>query len=339
MGKEIRSQLSETVADLYCDLDKGFTPLNFLFPNLPLPSYRRRDEAHIKMRELFLRIMKNRRTTEDMTNNYDMMQALMDAEYQDGNKMTDREVACLMIALLMAGQHTSSTTGTWCLAYLAEKPELIKRLVEEQKKLLGDNFEQPLTYEALKEMTLLDNCVRETLRLRPPIITLIRKVMEPVQYKDYVIPAGNYVGVSPALSQIDSKVWGEDVAEFNPDRFDPNSPLYPATLKAVGHGAHSSYLPFGAGRHRCIGEAFAYVQLKTIIATFVRTFDFGFAPGFKFPERDYTTLIVMPVKPVQLQWTRRQVQSGGSVDANVAVKNVLSAEERESSERVVRVEE
>ena len=123
MGKEIREQLSETVADLYCDLDKGFTPLNFLFPYLPLPSYWNRDRAHIQMRNLFLDVMKTRRANDNMENS-DMLQALMDSEYRDGRKMTDREVACLMIALLMAGQHTSSTTGTWCLAFLAQDKTL-----------------------------------------------------------------------------------------------------------------------------------------------------------------------------------------------------------------------
>lgn len=166
-------------------------------------------------------------------------------------------------------------------------------------------MEQPLTYEALKEMTLLDNCIRETLRLRPPIITLLRKVMEPIEYKGYVIPEGHYIGVSPAMSQLEQKTWGADALEFNPDRFDPSSPLYSKSMEAIGHGANSSYLPFGAGRHRCIGEAFAYIQLKTVISTFIRLFDFKFAKGFGFPERDYTTLIVMPVKPVNLQWTRR----------------------------------
>lgn len=102
MGSFIREQLSETVAQLYCDLDKGFTPLNFLFKWLPLESYRKRDEAHIKMRELFLRIMKDRRERGEMDNS-DMMQSLMDCEYRDGRKMNDKEVACLMIALLMAG--------------------------------------------------------------------------------------------------------------------------------------------------------------------------------------------------------------------------------------------
>jgi len=65
LGKEVRSKLNEGVADLYHDLDKGFTPINFLFPNLPLPSYRKRDEAHIKMRELFIDIINKRRESGD----------------------------------------------------------------------------------------------------------------------------------------------------------------------------------------------------------------------------------------------------------------------------------
>ncbi len=86
MGKEVRSKLDASVADLYHDLDGGFTPLNFLFPNLPLPSYRRRDEAHVKMRELFLSIMNERRQNNDL-NDKDILQALMDSRYKNGEKV------------------------------------------------------------------------------------------------------------------------------------------------------------------------------------------------------------------------------------------------------------
>lgn len=315
MGAHIRKYLSETVAELYCDLDKGFTPLNFLFPWLPLESYRKRDEAHIKMRELFLGIMAQRREKEELRkqnpsaaveddeeedDQSDMMRALMDSEYRDGRKMTDREVACLMIALLMAGQHTSSTTGTWCLSYLATHPEVRKELLEEQKAVLGDNL-GALDYDALKSMTLLDKCIRETLRLKPPIIAIMRKAMATVEYEDYVIPEGDYICCSPAVAQIDTAVWGKDAHEFNPHRFDDANPLL---TDALGHGACSSYLPFGAGRHRCIGEAFAYIQLKTIVATFVQLFENYSMP--EMPATDYTTLIVMPVKPVNVEFTRRK---------------------------------
>ena len=123
--------------------------------------------------------------------------------------------------------------------------------------------------------------------------------MEPVEYQGYEIPEGNYVCVAPVLSQLDYKVWGADADKFNPYRF-----LTGDVAEAIGHGASSSYLPFGAGRHRCIGESFAYVQLKTIIATFVREFDWTFPQGRAFPETDFTTLIAMPIKPVTVDFMR-----------------------------------
>lgn len=71
MGKEIRASLDSSVADLYYDLDQGFKPINFIFPNLPLPSYRKRDEARQKMTELYSSIISRRKADEDfVSNNY-----------------------------------------------------------------------------------------------------------------------------------------------------------------------------------------------------------------------------------------------------------------------------
>jgi sterol 14-demethylase len=137
--------------------------------------------------------------------------------------------------------------------------------------------------------------------------------METVHFKDYIIPEGDYICVAPALAQLDEQIWGEDAAEFNPDRFNETEDKL---QNALGHGALSSYLPFGAGRHRCIGESFAYVQLKTIIATFVQMFDFEWTPEGGFPATDFTTLIVMPVKPVNLHYQRRDLK----VEANSIIK-------------------
>jgi sterol 14-demethylase len=65
MGKEIRASLDDTVADLYYDLDQGFKPINFIFPNLPLPSYRRRDTAREKMAALYSSIIQRRKADND----------------------------------------------------------------------------------------------------------------------------------------------------------------------------------------------------------------------------------------------------------------------------------
>ena len=64
-GREVRGSLDKTFADLYTDLDGGFTPLNFLFPNLPLESYRKRDRAHQKMSQFYVNIIKKRRVATD----------------------------------------------------------------------------------------------------------------------------------------------------------------------------------------------------------------------------------------------------------------------------------
>jgi sterol 14-demethylase len=59
-GEEVRSKLDKTFADLYTDLDGGFTPLNFMFPNLPLESYKKRDKAQKAMSDFFVGILKNK---------------------------------------------------------------------------------------------------------------------------------------------------------------------------------------------------------------------------------------------------------------------------------------
>ncbi|KAI9143253.1 lanosterol 14-alpha demethylase erg11 [Paraphysoderma sedebokerense] len=325
MGKEVRSKLDETVAQLYLDLDGGFQPINLLFEWLPLASYKKRDIAHKKMHDLFRSIIEERRKSGNMDNN-DVLQHLMSsAEYKNGRACSDKEAANLMIALLMAGQHTSSTTSTWALSFLAENPNVVQDLIKEQKEVLGENRDG-ITFDKLKQMVLLDSVIRETLRLRPPIIMIIRKVMEDIHYQGYVIPKGHYLGASPAVSQLDESVY-TNATKFDPYRWIKTDEKMDDLLKKekeqgldygfgiVGGSARSHYLPFGAGRHRCIGEPFAYIQLKTILATFIKEFDsFKFAAGQKFPKSDYTTLIVMPEKPVMIEYHR---ESRKNTDAQI----------------------
>lgn len=141
-GKEVRARLDKSIADVYHDLDGGFTPINFLFPNLPLPSYRRRDVAQKKMSDFFMNIIQERRnnTALDVSplslwlieaslcipiqNEHDMIAVLMQTKYRSGRPFQDHEIAHLMIAMLMAGQHTSSSTGAWALLHLGNRPDI-----------------------------------------------------------------------------------------------------------------------------------------------------------------------------------------------------------------------
>ncbi|KAI7857872.1 lanosterol 14-alpha demethylase [Circinella umbellata] len=316
MGKEIRAALDGSVAGLYYDLDQGFKPINFMFPNLPLPSYKKRDIACEKMASIYSSIIQRRKKDNDSSNT-DLLQALMDSTYKDGTSIPDRHIAGIMIAVLFGGQHTSATTSAWTILELANQPELIAALRQEQIEKLG-SLKAELTFENLKDMPLLEATIRETLRLHPPIFQMMRKVVaDKIVYEKsgYEIPKGNFICAAPGVTQVDEKYFNEPT-RYNPYRWlEKSDPVHRMEVGddanidygfgAVGISSNSPFLPFGAGRHRCIGEQFGYLQLKTIITVFLRTFDFELE-NEGVPTPDYTSMVVVPGKPSNIKYTWRE---------------------------------
>ncbi|KAM3679322.1 lanosterol 14-alpha demethylase [Ammospiza nelsoni] len=292
-GKEIRGLLDEKVAQLYADLDGGFTHAAWLLPGwLPLPSFRRRDRAHREIKNIFYKVIQKRRKSEKKED--DMLQTLLDASYKDGRALTDDEIAGMLIGLLLAGQHTSSTTSAWLGFFLARDKALQEQCYAEQKAVCGEDL-PPLTYDQLKDLSLLDRCLKETLRLRPPIMTMMRMARTPQTIAGYNIPPGHQVCVSPTVNHRLRDSWN-DALDFKPDRYLQDNPAA---------GEKFTYIPFGAGRHRCIGENFAYVQIKTIWSTLLRLYEFDLINGY-FPTINYTTMIHTPNNPV-IRYKRRSL--------------------------------
>ena len=178
-GKEFREKLDTTFAKLYHDLDDGFQPINFMLPWFPLPQNRRRDVAQRKMTQIYADIIESRRT-KSARDSEDMLWTLMNSTYNDGSPVSDAEAAHMMIALLMAGQHSSSVTSSWILIHLAAQPEVTEELYQEQLRVLGKDFSRPLNYEDLQRLPLLMHVIQETLRLHPPIHSIMRKVKNPL---------------------------------------------------------------------------------------------------------------------------------------------------------------
>ncbi|WOO85622.1 Lanosterol 14-alpha demethylase [Vanrija pseudolonga] len=318
-GKEVRDSMSTHFAKLLEDLDKGFTPLNFMFPNLPLPSYRRRDRAQKEMSDFYLSIMEKRRTGEH-DHEHDMISALQGSVYRNGVPLTDRDIAHMMIAILMAGQHTSSATSSWFLLHLAHNPELADKLYAEQVEHFGnpDGTFRDMTFEETKTLPLMDACIRETLRLHAPIHSIYRLVKQdiavppslsaPSESQTYVIPKGHFIVAAPGVSQMDPKIW-DNSTEWNPARWFEDGGVaktaneqYQAGEKVdygfgvVSKGTESPYQPFGAGRHRCVGEQFAYLQLTVLVAEIIRTYKLKLVAD-EFPKTNYQTMIVLPLDP------------------------------------------
>merc|ERR1719420_1655519 len=117
-GKEIRETMSAEFAELYFELDAGLSPIGFFFPNLPLPGMRARDRARKRMDEIFDAIIEARRRNPGADEHHDVVQTLMEASYEDGQRLPNSHIVGLMVALLLAGQHTSNVTGSWLGAHL-----------------------------------------------------------------------------------------------------------------------------------------------------------------------------------------------------------------------------
>ncbi|KAL1923258.1 uncharacterized protein VTP21DRAFT_9634 [Calcarisporiella thermophila] len=320
LGAEFRAHMDEKVALVLNDLGGAVTPLNIVFTNFPLPSNIKRNNARAKMRDICLSIVNHRRKSDNIDDNQDLLQTLMSATYKNGRKLNDVELAHLLLTVLMAGQHTSASTAAWTIVLLAQHPHIIEKILAEQKRELGESL-PPLTYDSLKKLQYLDNCIREALRIRPPLVTVLRKAINdvPIPNTDYVIPAGHYVVAAPLVTHLDEKLY-HNALEYNPSRWEES--IY-ASSNELGNGigekagevdfgfgnvslasARSPWIPFGAGRHRCIGETFAFLQIKSIVATMVREFDFNITEK-GVPQPRSGTMFVIPEEDATIRYQRR----------------------------------
>jgi sterol 14-demethylase len=332
-GKEVRSKFDTTFATLYRHLDDGFQPINFMMPWLPLPQNRRRDHAQQVMEELYSDIIRRRRKEGNSDGETDMIWSLMGAQYKDGTVIPDKHIARLMIALLMGGQHNTAVSGAWSMLNLAHKPHLIEEMYQEQIDILGTPL-PPLTWENLQQLMLGGQVIKETLRLHSPIHSIMRQVKSsmPVPDTDYIIPPSHVLLAATGVPARDEQffprplVWDPhrwDKAEL-PEKAGDDTTKVDYGFGMVSKAVSSPYLPFGAGRHRCVGEQYAYAQLGAIMATLVRMLKWEQVdPKAPIPATDYSvscfvshglklcanksqSMFSRPMNPATIKWQRRQ---------------------------------
>ena len=300
-GKEVRDRFDASFANLYHDLDAGFSPINFMLPRVPLPHNNARDRAHQRIVDVYLDIIRARREGGMVQDEDDMIWNLMKCRYKDGTAVPDHEVAHMMIALLMAGQHSSSSTISWIVLRLATKPRIIEELLEEQKQILGHDL-PPLQQDDLARLPLHAQVIKETLRLHAPIHSIMRAVKQPmpIDGTPYVVPTSHWLLAAPGVTSRLEEHFANP-GDWDPHRWDAmkqeaDDDKVDYGFGMVSKGTASPYLPFGAGRHRCIGEQFAHVQLSTILVALVRAFRWWAPEGQKdVVETDYSVRLFLAV--------------------------------------------
>lgn len=298
LGKEVREQMFDKVSHLFHVLDLGMIPISVVAPWLPIEAHRERDKARAELERVFAKIIRARKASGKVEE--DMLQVFIDSKYKaTGRPTTEAEVTGLLIAALFAGQHTSSITATWTGAYIMRySKEFTPALLKEQQDVMGRHGAK-LDYDILSEMDGLHRSMKEALRLHPPLIMLLRYTHTPFDIttregKQYRIKKGTIVGTSPAFSNRLPYIYSKP-DEFDPDRFAPG--------REEDKALPFSYSSFGGGRHGCMGETFAYMQVKTIWSILLRNFEFELLSPF--PETDWDSLVVGPKGGVRVRYRRR----------------------------------
>jgi sterol 14alpha-demethylase len=289
LGREFREGMNEEFAQVYHDLEGGVTPLAYINAHLPIPSFKRRDKARVRMVEMITSIIQDR--LRGGREGEDFLQTLMDSKYSTGEKLTEDEITGMLLAGMFAGHHTSSVATAWTLIDLLLNPSFLQRAVAEVDRVFAGG--KPVTHGALRELGFIEACVKEALRLHPPLFMLVRVAQADFAFKDYVIPKGSWVVVSPTVSHRIERYFPD------PDAFDPDRFLPPREEDKRDF----AFIAFGGGRHKCLGNAFAILQIKAILALLLGQFEFGLMGD---PVRtNFAGLVVGPEEPCRVRYRRR----------------------------------
>jgi len=223
-----------------------------------IPAFRRRVR---RVDELIAREIGERRGAEDLAERDDVLSLMLQARHEDGSPMSDAEIRDELLTLLVAGHETTATALSWTMERLTRHPEKLERLRAE----VLDGEDEYLTAT-----------IQETLRLRPVISIVVRRLTEAVEIGGYELPAG--AGVTPCIHLLhrDPGIY-PDPDRFLPERFIDNPP-----------GTYT-WIPFGGGVRRCLGAAFAQFEMAVVLRELVRRHQIE--PANPASERNYRRAI------------------------------------------------
>jgi cytochrome P450 len=202
--------------------------------------------------ELIYAEIADRRAAGDSAERDDVMSLLLRARHEDGSAMSDVELRDELMTLLTAGHETTATGLSWAFERLLRTPRVLERLTA-----------------SLDDDEYLDAVVKETLRVRPVIMDVARKLTRDTEVAGWRLPAGTLVAPAIAVLHARPDLY-ESPQEFRPERF--LGPRVGGGREPSASRAPESYawIPFGGGVRRCIGASFAQVEMRTVLREVLR---------------------------------------------------------------------
>ncbi len=193
----------------------------------------------------------------------DVLALMLQARYEDGSPISDDHIADELLTLLSAGHETTATTLAWAIERLRRHPRLLSRLQAESDAGGSE---------------LLQAAIWEVQRVRPVVEATIRVTRQRIRLGEWVIPENRAVIASITMSHSSDRNFAKPTS-FDPDRF-----------LGAGPDTHT-WIPYGGGIRRCIGAAFANMEMNVTLRTLLREFDFGttYAAGERIHSRGVAT--------------------------------------------------
>ena len=187
--------------------------------------------------ELIYDEIRLRRDADDLEERDDVLSLLLQARHEDGSPMSDDELRDELMTLLVAGHETTASALAWAVERLVRHPQVLAR-AREESEAGGDEY--------------IDAICKETLRLRPILSLVLRRLKQPMEIGGRLLPAG--VTVAPCIYLIHRRpdVYPEPLA-FRPERF------------LEGQGGTYTWIPFGGGVRRCLGASFALFEMRVVL--------------------------------------------------------------------------
>ena len=193
----------------------------------------------------------------------DFLDILLLAQDAEGQGLTQEEILHEVETFMFAGHDTTTSGISWILYNLARHPEIQSRARKEVDAILEGRNSDKLEWNNLGQMPYLLRCIKESLRLHPPVPFIGRELQNPLRLDGKEIPVGTYVDISIWNLHHNPTVWSDPMT-YDPERFLPE--------KMAEMDSHA-FLPFSAGPRNCIGQNFAMNKMKTTIARILHRFE------------------------------------------------------------------
>jgi len=228
-----------------------------------------------------------------------LVRANMAADLPENQRMSDEDVVAQVPTFMVAGHETTSTAATWCLYALSIDPRVQSKLRDEILQVPTDTP----SMDALMALPYLDSVCRETLRIHPPVPMAGRVAqkedMIPLETtfldvkgrtQDYIrVTKGDFVLLPIVAINRSKDIWGEDALEFKPERWES----IPEAVSKIP-GVWGNMFSFLGGSRACIGYRFSIVEIKAILFTLLRSFEFELA----VPKEDIVKRSAIVTRPV-----------------------------------------